>query len=107
MKINRLLLPGLVICLLLSQQAKAQQAGAASIANNGKVWALLYQQRAAEYKALCFQAYNLAKVRLDAALKQRHKKPLAVVTDIDETILDNSPYDAGRAVDNLEFDSKQ
>jgi 5'-nucleotidase (lipoprotein e(P4) family) len=83
------------------------KAGAVSITNGGKVWGSLYQQRAAEYKALCFQAYNLAKLRLDAAIKHLgKKKPFAVVTDIDETLLDNSPYDAARAINNLDFDSK-
>ena len=100
-------MPVLFACLLFCNSANAQQAGISSITNSGKAWALLYQQRAAEYKALCFQAYNLAKLRLDAALKQRHKKPLAIVTDIDETVLDNSPYDAARAINNLEFDLNQ
>ena len=99
-----LILSGCLVGLLAFNEAKAQQAGLASITNSGKTWALLYQQRAAEYKALCFQAYNLAKLRLDAALKLRYKKPLAIVTDIDETVLDNSPYDAARAVNNLDFD---
>ncbi|HTH83717.1 MAG TPA: 5'-nucleotidase, lipoprotein e(P4) family [Mucilaginibacter sp.] len=78
-----------------------------SIVNDGKLWASLYQQRAAEYKALCFQAYNLAKLRLDIALKQPGTKPFAVVTDIDETLLDNSPYDARRAINNQSFDLKE
>lgn len=30
-------------------------------------------------------------------------KPYAIITDIDETILDNSPYDAQRAINNLDF----
>ena len=77
-----------------------------SITNGGKVWALAYQQRAAEYKALCFQAYNIARLRLDEAMKHKGKKPLAVVTDIDETLLDNSPYDAERAINNQPFDLK-
>lgn len=76
-----------------------------STVNNGKVWSSLWQQRAAEYRALCFQAYNLAQLRLDDALKQPGSKPLAVVTDIDETVLDNSPYDAQRAINNLEYDT--
>lgn len=79
---------------------------AVSLVNDGKVWAALYQQRAAEYRALCFQAYNTARLKLDAAIKHRSKKPYAVVTDIDETLLDNSPYDAERAINNREFDSK-
>lgn len=82
------------------------QSAPGSIANNGKIWASIYQQRAAEYRALCFQAYNTAKMRLDIAIKQHHTKPFAIVTDIDETLLDNSPYDAQRAINNLNFDSK-
>ncbi|HMG09519.1 MAG TPA: HAD family acid phosphatase, partial [Mucilaginibacter sp.] len=72
-----------------------------SIANDGKVWASLWQQRAAEYKALCFQAYNIARQRVDEGVKRISTKPLAIVTDIDETLLDNSPYDAKRGLQNL------
>ncbi|HSY75824.1 MAG TPA: 5'-nucleotidase, lipoprotein e(P4) family [Bacteroidia bacterium] len=76
-----------------------------NLVNAGKVWAALYQQRAAEYKALCFQAYNIAKERIDVAVKKHGNKPFAVVTDIDETVLDNSPYDAARAIKNLDYSS--
>lgn len=58
----------------------------------GPAWAALWQQRSAEYKALCFQAYNIARTRLDESLSQQASQPLAIVTDIDETVLDNSPY---------------
>ncbi|QJD97468.1 5'-nucleotidase, lipoprotein e(P4) family [Mucilaginibacter robiniae] len=77
----------------------------ASIANSGKVWASLWQQRSAEYHALCFQAYNIAKLRLDEIIKQSPGKPYAIVTDIDETVLDNSPYDVQRAVHNQDYDA--
>lgn len=55
---------------------------------------VLWQQHAAEYRALTYQAFNTAKIQLDAILdnKTETKKPLAIVTDIDETILNNSPY---------------
>jgi len=89
--------------LLLAACSTPKKIENASIANNGKVWTSLWQQRAAEYKALCFQAYNTAKWRLDEALKNPGNKPLAVVTDVDETLLDNSPYDAMRAANNQEF----
>jgi 5'-nucleotidase (lipoprotein e(P4) family) len=98
-----LLLLAAPLCLI-SFSAQSQSA---SIANDGKVWASIYQQRAAEYRALCYQAYNVARLKLDMALKQPHKKPLAVVTDIDETLLDNSPYDAKRAINNQDFDLKE
>ncbi|EHQ24796.1 5'-nucleotidase, lipoprotein e(P4) family [Mucilaginibacter paludis] len=60
-------------------------------ADEQSVLGMLYQQRAAEYKALCFQAYNLAKERIAAArtAKGAHK-PLAIITDLDETAIDNS-----------------
>ena len=80
--------------------------GNTSIANDGKVWASLWQQRAAEYKALCFQAYNIARQRVDEGVKRVGTKPLAIVTDIDETLLDNSPYDAKRGLQNLDYDDK-
>jgi len=64
-------------------------------ANEHLVMATLYQQTAAEYRALCYQAYNLGKWRLAAMLDTLNsaKKP-AIVIDIDETVLDNSPYEA-------------
>ena len=62
------------------------------------LWAAMYQQKASEYKALSLQAYNIAYERLDTLLKQATKKPFAVVTDIDETVLDNSPYTVHQAL---------
>ncbi|ASZ14683.1 5'-nucleotidase, lipoprotein e(P4) family [Chitinophaga pendula] len=69
----------------------------------GPAWAALWQQRSSEYKALCFQAYNTAIFRLDQILQQGHDKPLAVVTDIDETVLDNSPYTVHRSMQGLGY----
>ena len=56
--------------------------------------AVLWQQHSGEYRALAYQAFNLAQMQLDLMLqsKDAYEKPLAIVTDIDETILDNSPY---------------
>jgi 5'-nucleotidase (lipoprotein e(P4) family) len=95
----------LAMAILLGCAVNAQNPST-YIANGGKTWASIYQQRAAEYKALCFQAYNMAQLRLDEALKHKGTKPLAVITDIDETVLDNSPYNALRAINNQEFDLK-
>jgi len=63
------------------------------------VQALLWQQNAAEYRALTYQAYNLAQLQLDNILaNNKSEKPIAIVTDIDETVLDNSPY-SGKQVE--------
>lgn len=53
---------------------------------------ILWQQQSGEYKALCYQAFNLARLRLmEILMTNKDSMPLAVVTDVDETILDNSP----------------
>ncbi|MBW7846598.1 MAG: 5'-nucleotidase, lipoprotein e(P4) family [Bacteroidales bacterium] len=58
------------------------------------LYSTLYQQYAAEYRALCFQAYNIADFRLNEATRRASARPMAIVLDIDETILDNIPYEA-------------
>lgn len=66
--------------------------------------AVLYQQTAAEYRALCYQAFNLARYQLDN-LTARHMsdKKMSVVVDIDETILDNSPYEAKAILEGFSY----
>ncbi len=70
--------------------------------------AILWQQLAAEHRALCYQAFNVAQLRLNMALehKSHWKKPLAIITDIDESILDNSLADARLALKNQEYSSR-
>lgn len=63
------------------------------------IQSVMWQQNAAEYRALCYQAFNIAKLNLDAILNEQPEHPdenkkLAIITDIDETVLDNSPYNA-------------
>lgn len=71
----------------------------------GKLFTSLYQQHAAEYKALCLQSYAWAKLRLDQELvRSTGARPRALVTDIDETVLDNSPYAVHRALLHKDYD---
>lgn len=71
---------------------------------HGKIWSSVFQQRAAEYKALCDQAYNIARLRLEEALQKPSSKPLAIITDIDETILDNSPYAVQQGLQGKDYE---
>ena len=75
-----------------------------TILTYGKLFTALFQQRAAEYRALCFQAYNIARLRLEQALPNTEKLPPAIITDIDETILDNSPYAVHQALLGRDYD---
>ncbi len=63
------------------------------------VLGILYQQQAAEYRALCYQAYNVAKQHIADTLDwyRSHKiahDTFAIITDLDETALDNSAESA-------------
>lgn len=62
-------------------------------------YAVLFVQQAAEYRALCYQSYQVAADRLREILQADSVKRPAVVLDLDETVLDNSPY-AGWQVKN-------
>jgi 5'-nucleotidase (lipoprotein e(P4) family) len=64
----------------------------------------LYMQSSAEYRACCLQAYNLATYRLKDAAKTKSDKPAAVIMDLDETVLDNSGFQAMQLRANLSFD---
>ena len=77
--------------------------------------AVLYVQKAAEYRALAYQAFNIARTRLDADFdkknlkrlpKAERKMPRAIVVDIDETVLDNSPSQARGIKTNTPYNSK-
>jgi 5'-nucleotidase (lipoprotein e(P4) family) len=61
---------------------------------NPLLWAVAWKETAAEYRALCHQAFNVARMQLDLALA-RHRpgdRPLAVVSDMDDTILHVGAY---------------
>lgn len=89
-----------------ASKISTQETSYQNLGHNGKIYAAFYQQRAAEYEALCLQAYNIAKLRLDEALAQKSEKPLAIISDIDETFLDNSYYAVERAKMGKGYDQK-
>ena len=80
--------------------------------------AVLWMQASVEYRASAVTIYRAAADRLDRALKEKHWDalvpdergnaatglPPAVIMDVDETVLDNSPYQARLIRDGKEFD---
>lgn len=70
--------------------------------------AVLWQQHSGEYRALCYQAFALAKLQLAETLRNNPTpaKPLAIITDIDESILDNSPQQAQDLLNHTTYTEK-
>jgi 5'-nucleotidase (lipoprotein e(P4) family) len=99
----------LVLLLISCSEPKkiqsAIQENDAGITLRGKLFASLYQQRAAEYRALCLQAYNIARFRLDDILRSAPgSMPRAIITDLDETVFDNSRNEVHQDLQGKGFD---
>ena len=75
----------LIFCLIFNF-------GCASNKMSQKDHSMYWHENSAEYKALCLQAYNAAKNKLDIELSKNIDETLAIVADLDETILNNTPY---------------
>jgi 5'-nucleotidase (lipoprotein e(P4) family) len=75
---------------------------------NRSLDANLWMQVSAEYRACCYQAYNLARRRLAEKLQQvppgGWAKPPAVVLDLDETVLDNGEFQTRLIRNGLGYD---
>ncbi|RSD30676.1 acid phosphatase [Vibrio pectenicida] len=69
--------------------------------HNLLAYSVAWKQTAAEYRALYYQGFNLAKMHLDKALMNHKKgdKPLAIVTDLDDTLVLPLEY-WGRLIQN-------
>ena len=105
------------VCLLAlawATPAPAQEPPANDLLN-----AVLWMQRSVEYRAAALGAYALARLRLGQALADPgwtaapreqtgayQALPPAVILDIDETILDNSAYQAWMTLKGTSFDPK-
>ena len=101
-----------------SQPAEATKP--ASTTGDDNLNAVLWMQRSAEYAATTQTIYRAAADELDAALAEKNwdalvpgerdnagkpaALPPAVIMDVDETVLDNSPYQARLVRDGKEFD---
>lgn len=67
------------------------------------IMAVSRYQNSVEAKALYLQGYNSAKVQLDKEIKKNDgKEKLAIALDLDETVLDNSPYQGYATLNNKE-----
>jgi 5'-nucleotidase (lipoprotein e(P4) family) len=116
---SRLLLAAII---LASSNCAARQAPLATTAGvtppaHENLNAVLWVQAALEYEASAIQAYKLAQVRLDQAIADRSwtaaveqqtdpsaLKP-AVIVDVDETVLDNSYYQARMIRDTTSYNT--
>jgi 5'-nucleotidase (lipoprotein e(P4) family) len=111
------LVVGLVLCTVLSSGIKVGVAQTTSSAitqtsadSEYLTGTVLWTQSSAEYRALAYQTFTLARMRLDQDLllyraKRGVRRQPAVIVDVDETVLDNTRYEAELVLRGLSFDS--
>lgn len=82
------------ISVLMWFYSSAQTTSSANNSHDKLLMSVSWYQHSAEMTALYYQGFNIARLRLDEALasKTSVKSPVVVV-DIDETMLDNSPFE--------------
>jgi 5'-nucleotidase (lipoprotein e(P4) family) len=102
----------------LSVVVAASSALAADPAGHDGLNSTYWTQHSVEFKANAIAAYKLAEMRLDQALADKNwtavveqkgkyqDLPPAVILDVDETVLDNSPYQAWLVTANKSFHPK-
>lgn len=90
-----LILFGISSCANFSQQKKNSR--------EYQIGAYLWQQRSGEYRALCYQAYNVAKSELEKKISKNSINKKAIILDIDETVFDNSLSSTNEIKNNLSW----
>jgi 5'-nucleotidase (lipoprotein e(P4) family) len=89
-------LPLALLLVLFAISSETHRAQAPEADQDYQTGAVLWQQCSAEARALQYQAFTLARLMLDRdlAVNRRLRKKRAVVVDIDETVLDNTRFQA-------------
>jgi acid phosphatase len=109
----------LALALLVAALGWAAPAPAQDPPAHDMLNAVLWAQRSVEYRAGALAAFALARIRLEHALADAswtaapreqagayQALPPAVIVDIDETVLDNSGYQAWMVLNGTTFDPK-
>jgi 5'-nucleotidase (lipoprotein e(P4) family) len=89
-------LAAILAAAVAAQNAAVSPAKEAQADNDYQIGAVLWTQSAAEARALRYQAFAFARLLFDRDLRvnRRLRRKRAIVVDVDETVLDNSAYQA-------------
>ncbi len=94
----------IIIAITLSSCEYHHHEQDAEVTNEAILYATIYQQKSAEVAALQLQAFNIAEYRLnDFLANYKGDRPLAIIVDVDETVLDNSPFESKSILENSDY----
>jgi len=92
-------------CILTLFPVAAQSQLADQPIENNLTYAVAWKQTAAEYHALYHQGFNIARMHVARTLAGRKDsdRPLAVITDVDDTVLLSPAYWGYLVAQDLDF----
>ena len=94
----------LLVCFGLSGCATSDGAGSTSAHDN--MDAVVWLQASTEYAAVTTGIYASAAAGLEEIAQRSRTRSMAVVLDVDETVLDNSPYQGQLVFDNAIYEGE-
>lgn len=101
---TRSLIAFLVIVTMTGCNAKIAPSETKTESQDQLLLSVLWYQKSGEMRALYYQCYRNAMDALeDNIATAPGAKPLAVVLDIDETVLDNSPFEGWQILNNSDY----
>ena len=111
LKVRRMWLRVMFVTLTCSLSTFAQTAAPAAQKQADNIYqegAIVWTQTSGEARALAYQAFNLARMTLDRDLQvnRRSRMRRAIVVDADETVLDNSRYQATLLKNRQNYDAR-
>src|ERR1044071_2967360 len=111
LKVRRMWLSVMLVTLACSLSTFAQTAAPATQKQADNVYqegAIVWTQTSGEARALSYQAFNLARMMLDRDLQMNRRSRMrrAIVVDADETVLDNSRFQATLLKNRQNYDSR-
>lgn len=109
MKISKKIIASLAIgisAISCTSTSALNQLTDAQLNERENVNSVFWYQTSVEAKALYLQGYKLATKNLTELLKKPHTKPYAIVLDLDETVVDNSPYQVQNIREGKGFNPK-
>jgi 5'-nucleotidase (lipoprotein e(P4) family) len=100
----------LLLCGVSVVACSAEPPAPTPTGSNALAMAVAWKETSAEYEALYLQGFNIAKMRVEQALSRRRsapsaapQRPLAVISDLDDTVLDTRDYWREALASNEEF----
>jgi len=97
------LLIGIIAFLIFSSSYSVLLCAEDALNERESLTAALWQQTSSEYRALCYQAFNVAYDRIQMDLMKEWPKPRAVIVDLDETVIFNAKYNATDVIREQEY----